>query len=96
MAKVTTDEMIALLNADIKFAKMIGDKEFVGYLKEAKDKLLKEMGEAVAKEYVELFIKFAKMIGDKEFVGYLKKAKAKLLDAEYPTRHEEYAELFGK
>ena len=32
MAKVTTDEMIALLNADIKFAKMIGDtvaKEYV-------------------------------------------------------------------
>ena len=55
MAKVTTDEMIPLLNADIKFAKMIGDKEFVGYLKETKDKLLKEMGEAVAKEYVELF-----------------------------------------
>ena len=55
MAKVTTEEMIALLNADIKFAKMIGDKEFVGYLKETKDKLLKEMGEAVAKEYIELF-----------------------------------------
>ena len=55
MAEVTTEEMIALLNADIKFAKMIGDKEFVGYLKETKDKLLKEMGEAVAKEYVELF-----------------------------------------
>ena len=55
MAKVTTEEMIALLNADIKFAMMIGDKEFVGYLKETKDKLLKEMGEAVAKEYVELF-----------------------------------------
>jgi len=53
--KVTAEEMIALLNADIKFAKMIGDKEFVGYLKETKDKLLKEMGEAVAKEYVELF-----------------------------------------
>ena len=40
MAKVTTDEMIALIDADIKFAKMIGDKEFVGYLKEAKAKLL--------------------------------------------------------
>ena len=33
MAKVTTKEMIALLNADIKFANLeIGDKEFVGYL----------------------------------------------------------------
>ena len=55
MAKVTTDEMVALINEDIKFAEEIGDKEFVGYLKETKDKLLKEMGEAVAKEYVELF-----------------------------------------
>ena len=55
MAKVTTDEMVALINEDIKFAEEIGDKEFVGYLKETKDKLLKEMGEAVAKEYIELF-----------------------------------------
>ena len=55
MAEVTTEEMIALINADIKFAREIGDKEFVGYLKETKDKLLKEMGEAVAKEYIELF-----------------------------------------
>ena len=36
MAEVTTKEMIALLNADIKFALEIGDKEFAGYLKEAK------------------------------------------------------------
>ena len=55
MAKVTTDEMIALLDEDIKFAKIIGDKEFVGYLKKAKDKLLKELGEECAKEYAELF-----------------------------------------
>ena len=55
MAKVTTKEMIALIDEDIKIAVLIGDKEFVGYLKETKDKLLKEMGEAVAKEYVELF-----------------------------------------
>ena len=55
MAKVTTDEMVALINEDIKFAEEIGDQEFVGYLKETKDKLLKEMGEAVAKEYIELF-----------------------------------------
>jgi hypothetical protein len=33
MAEVTTEEMIALINADIKFAREIGDKEFVGYLK---------------------------------------------------------------
>ena len=55
MAKVTTKEMIALIDEDIKFALEIGDKEFVGYMKETKDKLLKELGEAVAKEYVELF-----------------------------------------
>jgi hypothetical protein len=42
MAKVTTDEMIALLDEDIKFAKMIGDKEFVRYLREARAKLIKE------------------------------------------------------
>ena len=40
MAKVTNKEMIALLDEDIKFAKLIGDKEFVGYLKKAKVKLL--------------------------------------------------------
>ena len=39
MAEVTNKEMIALLDEDIKFAKMIGDKEFVGYLKKAKVKL---------------------------------------------------------
>ena len=55
MAEVTTEEMNALLNADIKFAKMIGDKEFVGYLKEAKDKLLKELGEECAKEYKKVY-----------------------------------------
>ena len=55
MTKATTKEMIALIDDDIKFALEIGDKEFVGYLKEAKDKLLKELGEKVAKEYIELF-----------------------------------------
>ena len=40
MARLTTKGMIAMLDADIKFAKMIGDKEFVGYLKKAKVKLL--------------------------------------------------------
>ena len=47
--------MIALINEDIKCAREICDIEFVGYLKEAKDKLLKELGEKVAKEYIELF-----------------------------------------
>ena len=42
MAKVTPKEMIAMLDEDIKFAKMIGDKEFVMYLKKAKAKLIKE------------------------------------------------------
>ena len=35
MAEVTTKEMIALIDEDIKFVKEIGDKEFVGYLSEA-------------------------------------------------------------
>ena len=51
MAKVTADEMIALLKADIKFAKKIGDTEFAGYLEDAKDKLVKEIGENAIKEY---------------------------------------------
>ena len=51
MAKVTADEMIALLKADIKFAKKIGDIEFGGYLEDAKDKLVKEIGENAIKEY---------------------------------------------
>ena len=51
MAEVTTKEMIALLKADIKFAKEIGDTEFAGYLEDAKDKLVKEIGENAIKEY---------------------------------------------
>ena len=51
MAKVTADEMIGLLKADIKFAKEIGDTEFAGYLEDAKDKLVKEIGENAIKEY---------------------------------------------
>ena len=54
MAKATADEMIALLNADIKFAKEIGDTEFVGYLKDAKAKLVKEIGENAIKEYLKI------------------------------------------
>ena len=55
MAKVTNKEMIALLDEDIKFALEIGDKEFVGYLKEAKAKLLDAEYPTRHKEYVELF-----------------------------------------
>ena len=55
MAKVTTKEMIALLNADIKFALEIGDTEFVGYLKEAKAKLLDAEYPTRNEEYAELF-----------------------------------------
>ena len=55
MAKVTTKEMIALLNADIKFALEIGDKEFVVYLKDAKAKLLDEVYPTRNEEYAELF-----------------------------------------
>ena len=55
MAKATTKEMIALLNADIEFALEIGDTEFVGYLKEAKAKLLDEVYPTRNEEYDELF-----------------------------------------
>ena len=50
MAKLTTKELmkkrlrsssVAMLNADIKFAKMIGDKEFAALMTDAKDKLLR-------------------------------------------------------
>ena len=57
MAKVTADEMIALINADIEFALEIGDKEFVGYLKEAKAKILDEIYPTRHEEYAELFAK---------------------------------------
>ena len=55
MAKVTTKEMIALIDEDIKFALEIGDKEFVGYLKGAKAKLLDEIYPTRNEEYDELF-----------------------------------------
>ena len=55
MAKVTTKEMIALIDEDLKFALEIGDKEFVGYLKGAKAKLLDEMYPTRNEEYDELF-----------------------------------------
>ena len=57
MAKVTTKEMIAMLDEDIKFAKMIGDKEFVRYLKETKTKILDTVYPTRNEEYVELFAK---------------------------------------
>ena len=55
MAKATTKEMIALIDADIEFALEIGDTEFVGYLKEAKAKLLDEVYPTRNEEYAELF-----------------------------------------
>ena len=55
MAKVTTKEMIALINADITFAAEIGDKELGGYLKEAKAKILDEIYPTRHEEYAELF-----------------------------------------
>ena len=47
--------MVALINADITFAAEIGDKEFVGYLKGAKAKLLDEIYPTRNEEYDELF-----------------------------------------
>ena len=55
MAKATTKEMITLIDADIKFALEIGDKEFGGYLKDAKAKLLDEVYPTRNEEYAELF-----------------------------------------
>ena len=55
MAKVTTKEMIALIDEDIKIAVLIGDKEFVRYLKGAKAKLLDEVYPTRNEEYDELF-----------------------------------------
>ena len=55
MAKATTKEMIALIDEDIKFALEIGDKEFVGYLKESRAKLLDEVYPTRNEEYDELF-----------------------------------------
>ena len=55
MAKVTTKEMIALIDEDIKIAVLISDKEFVGYLKGAKAKLLDEVYPTRNEEYDELF-----------------------------------------
>ena len=55
MAKVTTKEMIDLIDEDIKFALEIGDKEFVGYLKNARALLLDEVYPTRHEEYAELF-----------------------------------------
>ncbi len=55
MTEVTAKEMIALIDEDIKFALEIGDNEFVGYLKEAKAKLLDEVYPTRHEEYAELF-----------------------------------------
>ena len=55
MTEVTAKEMIALIDEDIKIAVLIGDKEFVGYLKGAKAKLLDEIYPTRNEEYDELF-----------------------------------------
>ena len=55
MAKVTTKEMIALIDADIKFALEIGDKEFVAGMKDAKSKLLDIEYPTRNEEYDDLF-----------------------------------------
>ena len=68
MAKVTTKEMIALIDEDIKIAVLIGDKEFVGYLKGAKAKLLDEIYPTRNEEYDELFC----CLGDEDTVEIVK------------------------
>ena len=59
MAKTTTKEMIALIDADIKFALEIGDKEYAALMKEAKAKLLDEVHPTRHEEYAELFGMYA-------------------------------------
>ena len=59
MAKATTKEMIALIDADIKFALEIGDKEFAALMKEAKEKLLDAEYPTRHEEYAELFGMYA-------------------------------------
>ena len=55
MAKTTTKEMIALIDADIKFALEVGDKEFVTVMKDAKSKLLDAEHPTRHEEFDELF-----------------------------------------
>ena len=55
MAKATTKEMIALIDADIKSALEIDDKEFVAVMKDAKAKLLDAEYPTRNEEYAELF-----------------------------------------
>ena len=59
MAKTTTKEMIALIDADIKFALKIGDKEFAALMKDAKEKLLAAEYPTRHEEYAELFGMYA-------------------------------------
>ena len=59
MAKVTTKEMIDLIDEDIKFALEIGDKEFAALMKDAKEKLLDVEYPTRHEEYAELFGMYA-------------------------------------
>ena len=59
MAKTTTKEMIALIDADIKAALEIRDKEFVALMKDAKEKLLDVEYPTRHEEYAELFGMYA-------------------------------------
>ena len=55
MDKVTTKEMIDIIDEDIKFALEIGDKEFVASMKQAKAKLLDAEYPTRNEEYAKLF-----------------------------------------
>ena len=70
MAKATTKEMIALIDADIKCALEIGDKEFVALMKDAKAKLLDEVHPTRHEEYAELFgmyAEYAELFGEQAY-----------------------------
>ena len=94
MAKLTTKEMIALIDEDIKFALEIGDKEFVGYLKEAKAKLLDAEYPTRNEEYAELFAKQAIFLLDKPSrICDNKDNEERLLEREPPVRSYDTASL---
>ena len=55
VSKVTIKEMIDLIDADIEFALEFGDKEFAGYLYEAKANILERERPAGTLDYAKSF-----------------------------------------
>ncbi len=55
MSKVTIKEMIDLIDADIELALEVGDKEFAGYLYEAKANILERERPCATLDYAKSF-----------------------------------------